>query len=465
MDIESRNQSWQGGLRVFQKPDSRTGKTQTWSVRVDSTTVSCEWGQLGGKMQSASESFPDGKTALEKGARKCLLKWREKYLEIDPDTGSYIDHPSNNEMDFDNLPMSLTFYKPDNTMGSAITKLAEAGKALYARKRNGLMYVLARGSGLPKLYSRRMFRQHDDEVGTPLTWDDRFPHIIQAASEIMPPNSILLGELVMNRPTADGLGADDFAHVQSITKSLTAQSLQDQEANGRPSFCVWDVAFWEGADKVSSCEVHVRYGIIVQLLGSRTDGPLIPIQVYDANSFPKPESAVKFAQSVGWEGFVVVNPNGIYGDRAYNFRGKPDRPGTVCAKLKPEFEDDFIAIWNPEMLLRDLPGSPIIPEKNKNDTVGERSNKARYESGIKSVALFQVNPEGRLVYISNVSSGLTEEAKTVLARSELWPRVWRVAYNERSYARQGDDSNALIFAKFMEERTDKSQNECVNPNL
>ncbi len=358
------------------------------------------------------------------------------------------------DIDFDNLPLNLSFYKPDNTMSVGMTKKANNKEVWYTRKRNGLAFVLARGKEHPRLYSRRMLRQHDDEVGGALTWNDRFPYLIEAAKSFMPENSIILGELLVNRPRADGnLGDDDFKAIQSYTKSLTLQSIQDQEANGFASFYIWDIAFWNGRDLVREAPVKERFGMIhelefpVTMVGGKPYSTFLPIEIFSSEYCAGPDAATALAIARDWEGFVVVDPEGVYGDKAYNFKGKPDRPGTVCAKLKPTFEDDFIAYWDPEK------------------GWGERSTKNRNNQGIKSVALFQYNKEGQMVEISNVSSGLTDEQKTNWADTKRWPQVWKVEYKDRRYTADGEDTNALDFAAFVEERSDKKPEECINPKL
>lgn len=372
--------------------------------------------------------------ALERAKEMCRKKHLEGYREFVD--GVPIESLVKKQIDFDDLPASLCFYKPDNSMGSGITKKAEAGQVMYTRKRNGMAYIIARGSAHPRLYSRRMLRQHDDEQGTSLTWNERFPHLIEAAAKFMPENSILLGELVMDRN-----GLDDFNAIQSYTKSLTLQSIEDQKKEGLPSFYIWDIAFWDDQDLVSSSPVAARYELIHELESGKY---FLPIEIVH---FPNPEQAVEFAKKEGWEGWVVVDPEGVYGDRAYNFKGKPDRPGTVCAKLKPEYEDDFVAMWDPE------------------NGIGERSTKGRSNQGIKSVALFQYDSKGKLIYISNVSSGLKDEQKKEWADPKKYPMVWKVAYTERFYLSKGDETNALIFAKFEALRTDKKPEECINPEL
>jgi predicted DNA-binding WGR domain protein len=468
MSFDERNASWTGGTREFLQAHSRTSSPRCWGIRVEGNRVITYWGQRGGALQEATEAFqgvnlgkknemsPDA-YALDRAKEMCRKKDWEGYREIDP-TGErtslvYLDAVVKAEIDFDNLPLSLCFYKPDNSMGAGITKKAEEKKVFYARKRNGLMFVIARGEGPAKLYSRRMLRSHDDEEGTGLTWDQRFPHIIEKANEVMPPNTILLGELVMDRD-----GVDDFKHVQSITKSLTQQSLDDQLRAGWASFYCWDVAFWKGEDLVKTWPVDARYALTHELDGGRV------IQPVEYHLFNNPNEAVAYAKARQWEGFVVVDPEGVYGDKAYNFKGKPDRPGTVCAKLKPEFEDDFIAIWDPDTTVKFNIESQIAMRLKHR---GERSTKERNDLGIKSVALYQFNSKNELIYISNVSSGLTDAMKAELARdpATCWPQVWRVIYTDRTYKSQGDETNALTFARFDSKRVDKRPEECINTEL
>lgn len=444
MTFEDRNINWDGSVREFRQVNSRSSAPRVWRVSALKGVITTVWGQLGGAMQVAqevSEAINKGKSnektpeqaALERAKRMALLKHREGYREFV--NGTALD-VAESTINFDDLPNNLCFYKPDNSMGAGITKKAEAGNVLYARKRNGLAYVITRGSRHPLIYSRRMMRQHDDEVGTSLTWNDRFPHIVEAAAKVMPQNSILLGELVVDRK-----GVDDFAAIQSLTKSLTLESLQRQKADKSASFYIWDIAFWDGQDLVTQSPVRSRYSLIHEL--EYADDTLVPVQFFDSGTFPTPMAAITIAKHNKWEGFVVVDPEGIYGDKGYNFKGKPDRPAASCSKLKPSFEDDFIAIWDPEA------------------GHGERSTKKSNEQGIKSVALYQRNKEGELVYICNVASGLSKEQIKEWSDPKKFPMVWKVEYTERFFQSQGDDTNALIFPRFIEVRTDKKVEECI----
>lgn len=443
---------WNGSTRYFRQENGRT-HIRAWNITVSGPHVDTSWGVLGGAMQTARETHVGvnhGKAnyvspeayALDRALETIRKKRREGYREFDA-AGNAIDQVAPATFDFDKLPENLCFYKPDNSMGSGMLKKASEGKVIYSRKRNGLAFIITKGQSLAHMYSRRMLRHHDDEAGTEFTWDDRFHHIVRAADQFMPQNSILLGELVMDRN-----GRDDFKHVQSVTKSLTPQAKADMAAAGYPSFYIWDIAFWAGENLLETLTVGDRYARIHDLPFEL--GQFLPVEAFGPEIFPTPDHALAHAIKLGWEGFVVVDPEGMYGDKAMNFKGKPDRPGKFCAKLKPSFEDDFIVYWNPEK------------------GYGERSTKGRSNQGIASVALYQYNSKGEMVFISNLSSGMTEDMKRDLAKTDIWPQVWRVEYDSRTYMSQGDETNALTFARLAEDnpiRTDKKPEECVNPEL
>lgn len=454
MSFDERNAKWKGSAREFLQVNARSAAPRVWRVEVKKDKVLTVWGLLGGAMQQAEETLlplnvgksnekSASQVALERGQRLSLLKYREGYREYD--NGKALD-VAETEIDFDNLPGNLCFYKPDNSMGAGITKLAEEGKAWYARKANGLMFVIAKGKGGANLYSRKMLRYNDKEVGQKdKSWDRRFANIAGVADFLMPANSILLGELVCRHRET---GEEDFAGIQTLTKCLTDRAFTElvlfEDKNFQPVFYVWDVAFWNGQDLLSTMPVKTRYELIHDII----EGPhLHPVEFYDSKKFKMPSDAIDFAKKNKYEGFVVVDPEGIYGDKAYNFKGKPDRPGTACAKLKPAFEDDFIAMWDPAK------------------GIGEKSTKASNDQGIKSVALFQYNSKGELIFISNVSSGLSKEQIWEWSDPRKFPMVWKVEYTDRTYVSDGDKTNALTFGRFIEVRTDKKPEECVNDRL
>jgi hypothetical protein len=159
MSFELRNEHWNGTkVRVFLQPNSKSAKPRLWSIQVLGNVIHTTWGQQDGAMQEATDILKGvniGKKnemspeayALDRAKEMARKKDWEGYREIHRDTGEYLDPITEKTIDFDNLPLALSFYKPDNSMGAGITKKAEAGKVWYARKRNGLMFVLARGTG------------------------------------------------------------------------------------------------------------------------------------------------------------------------------------------------------------------------------------------------------------------------------------------------------------------------------
>lgn len=454
MGFDERNALWKGKYREFRQLQSRSSAPRIWGIEVNGSHIITSSGQLGGAIQTFTEVMKGvniGKSnekspelyAIERAREVARKKNWEGYREFHDDKP--LDELVSTEINFDDLPISLSFYKPSNTLSAKMEKKAAERKVLYSRKRNGLAFVIARGKAHPRLYSRRMLRQDENEVGTSLTWNDRFPLIIEAATTFMPEYSVMLGELVMNR---HGM-VDDFTYVQSIFQNPTLQALEKQKAEGMLSFYIWDIAFWNGLNMVKTSPVSARYELIHELPFSANGDyyPFLPVDYSPLDHFKDSNQAVEYAKKRGWEGYVVVDPDGIYGDKAFNFKGKPDRPGDVCGKLKPEYEDDFVAFWDPDK------------------EWGERSTKSRNDQGIKCVALFQYNKEGQLIFISNVSSGLTDVQKKEWATTKRWPRVWKVIYKDRRYMSDGEDTNALDFAAFEEERTDKKPEECINPRL
>jgi hypothetical protein len=134
---------------------------------------------------------------------------------------------------------------------------------------------------------------------------------------------------------------------------------------------------------------------------------------------------------------------------SFSFHGKPDRPG-CCFKLKPVYEDDFVAYWRPEDGTKEKPMGSYGSGKNS-DTVG-------------TISLYQFNEDGELVYICECS-GFNEEDREYLAKAAEYPATVQIEYTSRSYKSKGRKSNALQFPRFARMREDKDPRECVNPEL
>jgi predicted DNA-binding WGR domain protein len=455
MTFDQRNEKWDGKPRYFRQTQTRSSSPRFWKCWVEGKTVHYEWGQVGGAVQQANEEgyvVNAGKKnevsaenyALYLAREKARKKHWEGYREHDSNGKQLDEHVT--EIDFDNPPLNLCFWKPDNSPGPGITKKAESQKLIYIRKMNGLAYVAWCGSdGRVFLTSRKMLRQFDGEVGTDKTWNHRFPHIVEALQNVMPPKSCLLGELcAFDRQT----NKDSLHLIESYTKSLTERALEDQAKNGWAWLYPWGVAFWDGQNFVNDVPLGAQYELIAGSFPNQA--PIIHPQIIKPGQVDGYRFIPDFrelAKAWGWEGFIAVDPDEKLGDRGMNFKGKPDRPGKVAAKVKPEYEDDFIVFWD--------------PEKGH----GDYSSKGRYGGkGMESATLWQYNSKGELVYIANVGSGLTEEMKTN-ATPEQFPQVWMVKYTERRYVSKGDKTNALDHPRYFRTRADKTPAECVNPEL
>src|SRR5690606_14356328 len=149
MNFDERNQAWTGAERTFRQTQTRSSSPRVWQIKVEGKTIKYRWGQVGGAVQEASEegyAVNAGKKneisaedyALYLAREKCRKKNWEGYREIDAQ-GVNLDK-FETKVDFDNPPLNLCFWKPDNSPGPGILKKAAAGKNIYVRKMNGLMY-------------------------------------------------------------------------------------------------------------------------------------------------------------------------------------------------------------------------------------------------------------------------------------------------------------------------------------
>jgi ATP-dependent DNA ligase len=480
--------TWTGTLREFRQIRGRK-HIQVWAIQVDGAVETTWHGMLGGKLQSTSHTYDGvnkGKAnellaemySLERAARKVEMKQRAGYREC---TDGELEATSADAViPGEPLPQNLGFYKPSNSLGAKLTKKANAGKAMFTRKRDGMMYLLRTTEDEIEFYSRRMLRSMAKEDRT---WEERLPHIYEEALNllldgVLKPHSILLGELVAE----DDEGQDDFRRVAEVVKSFTEKALTRQAETGWLHYYIWDVAFWDGEPVCSTEPYSARLGTIQEICTGGTH--LLPVAAWSAqdiwneqpdisirgetatcskrrSSFPTKvytlpdgktyelglvEQAKAVAQMLEWEGWVIIDPTGSYGDRAFNFRGKADRPSEFCGKLKPSYEDDFIAYWDPDKGI---------------GTYGS----GKFQKQVGSLALYQLNSDCDEVYISDVGGGLSNLDRVRLADTGTYPLTVQVEYDSRSYSSKGDRTNALRFPRVVIFRDDKDPEECVNAEL
>lgn len=447
-------------LREFRQI-SRTGKTRVWTIEVKGRFIHTSYGELGGKMQTVTsegvlknagkvnELTPED-DAFAEAERMILKQTRSGYTEHGVSAPTHIDWNAA-------LPQNLRFYKPDNSFSSTLLKKLEARSAWLSRKRDGEMLVIVKGpDGMVDIYSRRMLLSHHLEEGE-FVWADRFPDLVTEIMENddIPPCSILLGDVVSD-PINDGRW-----EVASFMKSLTPEAL---ELPGLFFYC-WDIAFWEGEDLLASTPVAVRYEIIWEYFG-HTWNPsslVVPVEVWEVETIRRSmgmleayvdevDVAVTAAITWGWEGWVVVDPEGVYGDRGYNFRGKTDRPGKFCGKLKPAYEDDFIALFDPD---------GVVHNRGPQGKWGSGNNRGQ----VGAVSLYQYNAQGERVYICECGGGITDEFRAQYSDPRSYPLVLQIEYTDRTYRAAGDKTDALTHPRVVAVRTDKTTNECINRRL
>lgn len=488
--FEKRLAEWTGNQELsFRQLHGRAERPTVWEIWVVGDTYYTRHGLLGGKMQETSKKGKlknGGKTnevtpemdALAEARRLARKKWDfEGYdqhvgdVNIDQRGGT----PSIPHL-LASLPGSFCMYKPQNNIEDckSLLKLAAAKKVRYTLKRNGLaMWIVKGADGLVHMYSRRNRPGHKDEGPKELPdgtmsfdgytpWAARFPHLDAAVHSLnLPPNSMMAVELV----STQGDTKKHFAHVQGVEKSLTPRAKELQETNGYLGFYWWDIPFLDGKDLVSTETVEERHQLIYRYHSAANVENMSMagwIQPVYWQEFDSPEEAKEYAKENNLEGWVVVDPQGIYGDKAWNLKGKPDRPGKFCAKLKPEWEDDFVALFDPDNGWgewgkgRHEKGKPAVM---KGEPVLDGEGKPVMHGGVGSVGLGQYR-DGELVYICDCSSGMDYEYQAQLDPERSFPIVCEVKYNDRSWTARGDKTDALSFPVFVRERADKGASEC-----
>ena len=275
----------------------------------------------------------------------------------------------------------------------------------------------------------------------------------------LPPKTIILGELVTVDKDAYGFQVDDLEYVSGIRGSLREESIKDQEADRKLGFCIWDISFYAGENILDTRTFRERWEILSGIEGFEyisipdeltledIGGQIVPsINGVELQMDPVEgdieDISLAVAESLGWEGWVVIDPDEIYGDKSYNFRGKPERPKFVV-KHKPQLEADFIVRFDPD------------------NGVG-RKGKGKKSVGVGSVQAYLTLPgSSDEVPVALVGGGLSKEQVLEFADTSRYPQVWKVGF--ASWTRKG----SVQFPKFLMERDDKGIDECSieqNPN-
>lgn len=452
--------------RTFLQTTGR-GKDRFWTIVVQGNVATITWGQLHGSSQLTSQEFkalnvgkknekrPE-RVAREWAERQILLKRREGYREVNDKTFQFIDEEVSTKLNFSCLPENLRFYKPQHNLTAKIKKLIKAREAWFVRKRDGQAYTIVCDEfGDLEMYSRTGQPHHRNEEGR--SWFARFPHLKDEIKDRLPRNTIITGEVCTTGKHSSWNAVDDLEYVGSVLQAHTAEAIKTQTDNMPLSFCVWDVPFWNGVNLLETVPVGERLMEYARLeVCFRTKFFQIPeiVKMHEGQGFhvvgtdwarnykhikselSDYERIVKLAEKKRWEGYVVIDPNALYGEKAISYNGKHHRP-VECCKLKPEFENDFIVRWDPD------------------NGIGEHG-KGKKKGGVGSVQAYLWDDTNKVeVPISKVGGALKDKDVRRFADTKLYPMVWRVKHSGWTV------KNSLRYPKFGGERTDKTLEECT----
>lgn len=457
-------------MREFRQVHGRTGE-RYWKVWFEAEPgraphiVGSEWGAVvdgGRKVHGATKDIPGPKGKVGTKAfmsesenaifhldRMVRKKLEEGYVEVgingrslDVDPLVINDDPTHLDLDKP-LPKRLCFSKPRNRITpQTLSELDEAGSLIHTRKINGMMVIAhIRADGVD-LYSRRMEN---------LT--NHFPHLVEALQDY-PNRSIMLFEAFLGK----GNSKKDLLSVQSVMRSKWERALQLQEDSGWMNFYLFRVPFWKGKHlEKDQTNQELLYTIedaftdrFLEFDWAALKTPvkrrfLYPIQIFEGCV----SSASALADDNGYEGWVSYVRHEKLGAYSYSFHGKPDRPSS-CFKLKSSETDDFVAYWDPDGKSGMTHGS-----------WGTGKNMKR----VGTLSLYQWTPNKKLIYISEVGSGLTDQLREELADVDIYPIVAEVRYDDRSYVSAGDKTNALQLPRVVRFRDDKAPEECISEDL
>ena len=470
--------------RFIKEPEGK--KPQVWEVTVSGNTVRIVHGVLGSDKMQETTTEHDWKLKGKKNQKtpeevaekfaedQIKKKVKQAYFEVDPQTNEPLGEKAETEIrSYVKPPTGFTAYKPQHNLSKKLEKVLRKHEAHISRKRDGYMhYLVTDEHGYTRMFSSKWEPAHNQEMEDMIPWIERYPHIEADVKRLgLPPRTVLLGEVCSSAERAvdkHGFVVDDFEYVGGVIKSLTPLALKTQERYGRLSFCVWDVAIWEGEPISKTDAVWDRCSLVYNLLYDRDakwitmpelisiSGDLAHVNSYEAKKelqFIAPDFLadeldeegcenfdpivflLKFAKVLGWEGYVIADPAAVYGEKAFNFRGKNDRP-VLVGKLKPDYEADFVVKWDPD------------------HGVGEWGT-GKNKNGVGSVQAYLYNDSNReLVPVSKVGGGISEEDSVKFADPSLYPMVWKVVF--KAWTAKG----SLRHPSFDRVRDDKKPEEC-----
>jgi len=415
-------------LTLFQK--NKNNKIQEWKIWVIENGASgfpevhILHGLIDGKKQTTFDVISSG---VNEGKANATTALEQAYLVMErkitkQKEQGYSEEQSNIEQSFSidwtkPLPKELCFFKPKNSIeDKKLKELEKAKRSRLSVKRDGLCHILYVSDFGIDLLSRRM-----DVVS------DRFPHLISELKSL-PPKTILLGEIIYEKN-----GRDDFKTCCSICRSDAEVAKQKQDSLGKVKYYVFDLAFYKGVNLLTTTTFGERRDLLINLLKQMNLKYTIISEIIN-----KPfEDAMEEVKQRGLEGLVIWDSNGIMEEkRAFTLNGKSDRPN-VLWKSKPKFELDAIARFDPD------------------NEIGEWGN-GKNKNKMKSVFIYQINDDGKEIFICKCGGGFTDEDREKYSNSKIFPLVFQIEFDSII-----SKTGSLRFPVFIRERKDKNINECV----
>lgn len=418
---------------LYQK--TRLGKIQQWKIWVKengesgSPEVWIEHGLEDGKKQTThdiiSEGVNIGKSNETTPLQQAMLTMERKITK-QKENGycETIDELDKSlTIDFSQqFPKELCFYKPKNSIDEKkLKKLENSGQAIFTVKHDGMMHIVRKSNAFGvEIYSRRM-----DLV------TDKYPHLIEAFKKL-PDGTVLLGEIIL---TGYNNHKEAFNAVSQICRSDPEKAIEKQKELGKVSYYIFDVAFVDGKNWLTSVAWLLRWSKSKDL-AKMCDSEY----VMAAEVLKKPhKEALEEVKKRKLEGIVVWDKKGVMEDNsAFTLNGKAYRPN-VLWKSKPKYEDDFIVRFDP---------------KNGIGEYGSGKNHGK----VKSVHLYQLDENGEEVFLAKCGGGLSDEQRDFYTTAK-YPRVWRVEYDSIQ-----PKTGSLRFPVFNADRTfagDKDVKECI----
>lgn len=445
-------------MREFRMKGSR-GQWKVWRIGTQGAEIHTEWGILGGKEQrsidvapavfvgKANELSPEA-NAIEEAKRKIKKKTDEGYVEfIDGEPVGAAEQGVDWEQ---GLPKNFCGMKPlkhpdpekkqEKRSFEALTEVLESGNAIITIKDDGFKHwVLVAADGSVKIYTSGM-----DEC------TDKYPHLVQSfwsSSSGIPPRSLLCCEFVIRLEN----GRCDRIAMQGVSNSLPerARALQ-QDPTQRVEATVLGIYFWDGMDTISTFTFGEQIEFLEEQFGvaSRCPPYVRGMEVYYENF----DSALAYIEEKRLEGLVIYDSRAAPGEKAYNFRGKPQRTG--CWKWKKEYEDDFFVVFD--------------PDGEHGWERGGKWGRGRDRGTAGRICLYQKNDRGDYVYCSGCGSGLDRPTRAEVvdrASTDGLAGIAEIKFVTRRYLTEGDGSNALVEPRFVRWRDDKAPSDVINSFL